>query len=267
MIGVIYFASMLLIGFLLGDYFEIIIAVAFVVWCLGQFIYHKVADKTKSHQRSDYTDDQKSEIENLKKQIDEKNEKIRYLESKAYKDFRTYENTLFRLEKELDDQKVEHERNLELALAKQREELLESVKNKCSEDYNKARAFYTKIKSKDPFFDKPTREKYLKAFKDARLDRAFASYLTAPSKVTINAEIPSFTEKDKVYKTSLEKCNCDDYHNPCKHMIGLALYYNAVYNMPEVKEMLENTVKARDETKKREKEIKKEQRKQQKKSK
>lgn len=209
----------------------------------------------------------KSDIGKLQKQIDGKNEKLRCSDDKAKKDLHTYEKTLLGLEKELHDKEIEHEHNMELALTKQREELLESAKIECSEDYNKARVFYTKIKSKNPFFDKQTRERYVKAFRDARLDRAFASYLTAPSKVTINAEIPSFTAKDKVYKTSLIECNCKDHHNPCKHMIGLALYYNAVYNMTDVKKILEDVVKERDKTRKLKKEIDKEQRKQQKKSK
>lgn len=246
---------------------KMIAALLFVgIVVLFYFLMTKWTREETTKLRSD-AEDQKPKTEKLKKQIDEKNERIRQLQAQAEKDLRKYENTVFRLEKELHEKQIEHERNLELALTKQRDDLLESAKIECSEDYNKARVFFTKIKNKDPFFDKPTRQKYVEAFKGARLDRAFASYLTAPSEVTISAKIPSFTKKGKVYTTSLKECDCDDRHNPCKHMIGLALYYNAVYNMPEVKKMLEKDIKTRDETKKLKKEIDKERRKQQKKSK
>ena len=251
------FLVLVSLGFIFLFYFgwEMIAALLFAVAATVFYFLLTKDVKKESKSLQSENDKQTSEIKKLNKLIDEKNERIRQLQAQADKDFHTYEKTLFDLEKELQDKEIEHERNLELALSKQREELLESAKIESSEDYNNARAFYTKIKSKDPFFDKPTRQKYVEAFKDARLDRAFASYLTAPSKVTINAEIPSFTAKDKEYITSLTKCSCDDYHNPCKHMIGLALYYNAVYNMPEVKEMLEKDIKVRDETKKLKKEI------------
>ena len=263
------FLALVFAGFIFLFYFgwEMIAAMLFAVAATVFYFLLTKDVKRESKSLQSENDKQTSEIKKLNKLIDEKNERIRQLQAQADKDFHTYEKTLFDLEKELHDKEIEHERNLELALSKQREELLESAKIECSEDYNNARAFYTKIKSKNPFFDKPTRQKYVEAFKDARLDRAFASYLTAPSKVTINAEIPSFTTKGEVYKTSLKECNCKDHHNPCKHMIGLALYYNAVYNMTDVKKILEDVVKERDKTRKLKKEIDKEQRKQQKKSK
>lgn len=109
------------------------------------------------------------------------------------------------------------------------------------------------LDSRNPFFDDRQREKYVGALQSPRLARSLAHDLRPPKSISVSAEIPSFTS-DRDYSTSLEKCTCQDYRNrgiPCKHMISLALYLNAAYNMNgELNLLLQSMVSEREQLQK-----------------
>lgn len=108
--------------------------------------------------------------------------------------------------------------------------------------------------SHNPFFDDELREKYIQSFQSKRLARSLANEFLVPEKIHVVAEMKSFTTENKKYKTSLAECNCRDYqtrHLPCKHMISLALFLNATYNMKgEVNLVLQSMVAEREQLEK-----------------
>ena len=200
MLGVIYFASMLLIGFLLGDYFEIIIAVAFAVWCLWKFISYKVEKNKDLRRRRNATE--------LEKQIKKATQP--YISAE-----RKYKAQIADLEK----------RNMELSRV------------------------LTRRYQNNPYFTDDLRKDYLRSFETARLDRALSDDATVPEEIKLEAIMPSFTTPGAKYRTTLEKCGCTDKatrHNPCKHMIRLALFVGATYDMnKDVEDLMRQYVEER----------------------
>ena len=135
-------------------------------------------------------------------------------------------------------------------LSEQERKLKELMSFSCAEQYQSAVAFYTNIRHNNPFFQPKDVEKFKAAFQSARLDRALAHYLSVPTQVEIKAKMPSHTkpshtEEEGGYVTSLTSCTCNDSKKRnvvCKHMISLALYFNAVYSMGRDLDVLVNTL-------------------------
>ena len=202
MLGVIYFASMLLIGFLLDDYFEIIIAVAFAVWCLWKFISYKVEKNKDLRLRRNATE--------IEKQIKKATQP--YISAE-----RKYKAQIADLEK----------RNMELSRV------------------------LTRRYQNNPYFTEDLRQDYLRSFETTRLDRALSDDATVPEITAFEAKVPSFTRPNVFYKTNLKECHCKDHgnrHNPCKHMIRLALFVGATYDMnKDVEDLMRQYVEQRAE--------------------
>ena len=109
------------------------------------------------------------------------------------------------------------------------------------------------LDSRNPFFDDSLREDYVKALQSPRLARSLAHDLRPPKSISVSATIPSFTSGQN-YTTNLKECTCQDFRNrqvPCKHMISLALYLNAAYNMNgELNLLLQSMVSEREQLQK-----------------
>lgn len=103
----------------------------------------------------------------------------------------------------------------------------------------------------NPYFTDDLRQDYLRSFETARLDRALSDDATVPVEIKLSAKFPSFTKPNAEYITSLEGCKCEDNgnrHNPCKHMISLALFVGATYDMnKDVEDLMRQYVDQRSE--------------------
>lgn len=103
----------------------------------------------------------------------------------------------------------------------------------------------------NPYFTDDLRKDYLRSFETARLDRALSDDATVPVEIKLSAKFPSFTTPGAKYITTLTECQCDDYKNrgkPCKHMISLALFVGATYDMnKDVEDLMRQYVDQRAE--------------------
>ena len=103
----------------------------------------------------------------------------------------------------------------------------------------------------NPYFTEDLRKDYLRSFETARLDRALSDDATVPKITAFEAQVPSFTRPNVFYKTNLTECHCKDHgnrHNPCKHMIRLALFVGATYDMnKDVEDLMRQYVEQRSE--------------------
>ncbi|MBQ7779954.1 MAG: hypothetical protein IJ404_05610 [Clostridia bacterium] len=101
----------------------------------------------------------------------------------------------------------------------------------------------------NPYFTDDLRQDYLRSFETTRLDRALSDDATVPQKIELSAVMPSFMTPGVKYTTTLEKCGCTDKatrHNPCKHMISLALFVGATYDMnKDVEDLMRQYVERR----------------------
>ena len=127
----------------------------------------------------------------------------------------------------------EHECDLQKLVDNYKSDFQELIDTPYAEQYHKAVSYFSEIKAFNPFFSNDLYHRYCDAFRSHRLDRALAQYLSSPTHVEVMAKIPSSSE-DKFYSTTLTSCECKDFQlhgKPCKHMVSLAIFINATYNM------------------------------------
>ncbi len=147
----------------------------------------------------------------------------------------------------------EHESDLQKLVENYKSDLQELIDTPYAEQYHKAVSYFSEIKADNPFFSGNLYQRYCDAFRSHRLDRSLSRYLSRPSHVEIMAKIPSFSS-DKLYSTSITSCECKDFQlhaRPCKHMVSLALFVNATYNMNrDANNLLVKVTREREQTQK-----------------